>query len=993
MNAMTTLTERSAPLTAAPDQRQASGIRVGESIPGLSAILSVDGRIMSVNRAWTEMLGHARENVLDRRIAQFIHADHAAAFTDLLARASRSNQAVEADAAIRCQDGSHKWFYWRIRKADECSGFIVIAVDVSERKQEELRHGRKAYLAALRAEIWAALGKSWSPKSVLGDWANLLAASLEASLVGLWIVNEDTAEPTLAAVCHRPEANPKQLPIDLLMGEVRQAIKEAAPRSYVCVESQPAADPVEQLIRENGTKAILLYPIAHQNRVAMIIGACFARPSQPNDTFTVEKAAVDLGPALALVKQCERLSDVKRTHDNLNRTTSDAICCLDAQGRVSRSNPTAERLFGYAAAEFVGRPLPIFRGAESERFAESLRAAFAGNATAHVELKASSKDGTVLELGTSLSPIASADGVVATVLAVFTDLSSRKAAERRLTLEHAVGRVLAASSTTDETLKSILKLVGEHLGAGFGELWLAGNDHEPPQRKTSWGVSTPSAREFEFRSENWDSGEPTDLPTKCLSLAKPQNFLNFVADKSIDRSTLAQQCGFQDAFAVPVKAEQATVAGLVFFGERFRGGAEMIDCLEAVGDQVGRFLSYTRLQDAHKESLEKLRQAEKMEVIGRLVGGVAHDFNNLLTVILGYGELLLGQVESDAQVRESIVEIVESGKRASGLTRQLLAFCRKEVYTPVALDLNAHVESMEKMLKRLVGESIQFSTTLAGRLDHVQADPGQIEQVVMNLVVNARDAMPTGGHISIETETVQVARGQKSFPQAAPGSYVQLSVQDTGCGMDAATLARIFEPFFTTKGAGKGTGMGLATVQEIVAQCVGHISVESRPGAGSTFRVIFPPVSSGLSAWEVDSAPQAIPRGSETILVVEDETPVLRLMARVLRIQGYRVLEAGSGTEALQLLKTQPGRIDLLLTDVVMPDMHGLALAEQVKKLRGDTKVLYASGYRDSELRRLGMPDLEPFFLQKPFTSVDLATKIRQVLDNSLADRPAVAST
>jgi CheY-like chemotaxis protein len=274
----------------------------------------------------------------------------------------------------------------------------------------------------------------------------------------------------------------------------------------------------------------------------------------------------------------------------------------------------------------------------------------------------------------------------------------------------------------------------------------------------------------------------------------------------------------------------------------------------------------------------------------------------------------------------------------------------------------------------------------------VQADPGQIQQVVMNLVVNARDAMPTGGRISIETEIVQVARGQMRFPQAAPGSYVQLSVQDTGCGMDESTLARIFEPFFTTKGAGKGTGMGLATVQEIVAQCGGHISVESRPGAGSLFRLIFPPVTSGLSAWEVDSAPEAIPRGTETILVVEDETPVLRLMARVLRIQGYRVLEAGSGTEALQLLKNQPSPIDLLLTDVVMPDMHGLALAEQLRKVRGTTKVLYASGYRDSELRRLGMPDLEPFFLQKPFTSFDLATKIRQVLDNALEDRRTVES-
>jgi two-component system, cell cycle sensor histidine kinase and response regulator CckA len=989
---MTTLTEQSATLTTGPDQRLASAIRLGDSIPVLWAILSDDGRIVSVNRAWTEMLGHPRDAVLDRRVVQLIHEDHASAFADLLAQACRSNQTVEADAAIRCKDGSHKWFYWHIRKADDGSGLIAIAVDVSNRKQEELRHGRRAYLTALRAEIWASLAKNWSSKAVLTDWANLLAASLEAAHVGLWTIDEDRGEPALAAVCRRPDSSPKQLPMDVLMSEVRQAIKEAAPRTFVCSEGRPSADPVEQLIRESGIKGVLLYPVAYQNRVAMVIGACFARPSRQGDTFTIEKAAVEMGAALALVKQYERLADLKRTHDSLNRATSDAICCLDTQGRVSRWNTTAERLFGWAASEIVGRPLPIFRGQEGERFAESLRGALAGKATAHVDLKASSKDGTELELGTSVSPVVGADGAVTAALTVLTDVSSRRAAERRLALQHTVGRVLAGTSTTDETRKTILKIVGEHLDAGCGEFWLTGKDHEPPQRVASWSVSTPTAKEFNFRTENWESGDPIDLAARCLALAKPECFPHFISERSIDRSTVAQQCGFQDAFAIPVKAEQKTIAGLLFFGDRFRNAAESIDCLEAVGDQVGRFLSFVRLQDAHRESLEKLRQAEKMEVIGRLVGGVAHDFNNLLTVILGYGELVLGQVESDAQIRESIVEIVESGKRASGLTRQLLAFCRKEVYTPVALDLNAHVESMEKMLGRLVGESIQFTTTLAGRLAHVQADPGQIEQVLMNLVVNARDAMPTGGRISIETEIVQVTRGQMRFPQAAPGSYVQLSVEDTGCGMDEATLARIFEPFFTTKGAGKGTGMGLATVQEIVAQCGAHISVESRPGAGSIFRVIFPPVSSGLSAWEVDSAPQAIPRGSETILVVEDETPVLRLMARVLRIQGYRVFEAGSGTEALQLLKNQTAPIDLLLTDVVMPDMHGLALAEEVGKLRGTTKVLYASGYRDSELRRLGMPDLEPFFLQKPFTSFDLATKIRQVLDNSLEHPRTVAS-
>ncbi len=401
----------------------------------------------------------------------------------------------------------------------------------------------------------------------------------------------------------------------------------------------------------------------------------------------------------------------------------------------------------------------------------------------------------------------------------------------------------------------------------------------------------------------------------------------------------------------------------------------------AIGEQVGSFLSRVRLQHSLQDVVEKLRQAEKMESVGRLVGGVAHDFNNLLTVILGYGEMVLGEVPKDAPMHELLTEIVESGKRASGLTRQLLAFCRKEIYNPVVLDLNAHVEGMEKMLRRLVGESIELKTELTPDLGHVQADPAQIEQVVMNLVVNARDAMPAGGQITIETKMVQLARGQQIVPQAAPGSYVLLAVRDTGCGMDETTRSRIFEPFFTTKGAGKGTGMGLATVQEIVRECGGKIAVDSQPGQGSTFQVYLPPVTSGLTAWEVDAAPQAIPRGNETILVVEDEVTVRRLMARLLRIQNYQVHEASNATEALDLLRKHAGKVTLMITDVVMPDMNGVALAERARVQLPKLKVLYASGYRDGELRRLGMPDLGLAFLQKPFTTFDLATKVRETLD------------
>jgi PAS domain S-box-containing protein len=956
-----------------------------ERSPALVAVTSIDGRIMLANRAWTDLLGHASELVLGRLVTHFVHPDHAAAFTAMLRESAETGAPRSLDAPIRCRDGSHKWFCWQIRRDGDRS-LYAIAFDVSERKEEEQRTERRAYVTSLRAEIWAPFARPFSPVSILEAWANVLAKSLEALEVGIWTVDERRPDPVFGAASQNPKAGQSLPFFELLIDEVRQVRSKKVPSAFVSTGDVPAENVLEKIIRGRGITGVLLYPIIFQDRVVTIVAACFARAIRDVDTFTLEKAAVEIGPALGFLRQHELLADSKRAHDALVRFSPAAICAVDREGNVTRWNPAAERLFGRTAAESVGRPLAIARGAEREVLDASLRGALAGQATAHVETKVQTQSGQTLEVAMSVSPLCGAEKTVEETVILLADLTDRKRAERRLALGHALSRLLADPESNEQTLGTILSMIATHFGYSCGEFWSVDTETTNLRLAATWNAVSTLAAEFASQTQNWETGEPTDLAKTVLRHGKPRWFGKLSTDRAIDRVGLAARCGLDAVLGIPVlsgtDADASASGVLLFFADQIAEPDEQfLGCLTAIGEQVGSFLSRVRLQDTLQEVVEKLRQAEKMESVGRLVGGVAHDFNNLLTVILGYGEMVLGEVPKDAPMHELLTEIVESGKRASGLTRQLLAFCRKEIYNPVVLDLNAYVEGMEKMLRRLVGESIELKTELTPDLSHVQADPAQIEQVVMNLVVNARDAMPAGGQITIETKMVQLARGQKIAPHATPGSYVLLAVRDTGCGMDESTRARIFEPFFTTKGVGKGTGMGLATVQEIVRECGGQIAVDSQPGHGSIFQIYLPPVTSGLTAWEVDAAPQAIPRGNETVLVVEDEVTVRRLMARLLRIQNYQVHEASNATEALDLLRKYASKINLMVTDVVMPDMNGVALAERARAQLPKLKVLYASGYRDGELRRLGMPDLGLAFLQKPFTTFDLATKVRETLD------------
>jgi two-component system cell cycle sensor histidine kinase/response regulator CckA len=454
---------------------------------------------------------------------------------------------------------------------------------------------------------------------------------------------------------------------------------------------------------------------------------------------------------------------------------------------------------------------------------------------------------------------------------------------------------------------------------------------------------------------------PAEHPKLTETFVREHNFKDVEVEwKRKDGALITVRCS-----GWPVKDETGTVAYLEVFAE---------DVTE-------------------RRRLERqLRMAQKMEAVGRLSGGIAHDFNNLLGVIMGYSQVMKRSLGAGHASFEHAEEIEKASQRAVSLTRQLLAFSRQQVLEPTILNLNDLVTDMEKMLPRLIGEDIQLRVQLDRALGTVKADRGQIEQVVMNLAVNARDAMPQGGRLTLETANVELDLAYtREHPGSKPGRYVMLGVTDTGTGIDPEIQGQIFEPFFTTKERDKGTGLGLATVYGVVKQSEGYIVVESEKGKGACFKVYLPLVEQSVAAPEVSSAKAPPIRGSETILLVEDAEPLRKLAHMFLKENGYHVLEAADGVEALQLMRENRTPIDLLLTDVVMPGINGRVLAERLAPRYPKMRVLYMSGYTDSFIAGHGVLEAGTHLLHKPFTEEALVRKVREVLDGSRSEKPATA--
>jgi len=452
------------------------------------------------------------------------------------------------------------------------------------------------------------------------------------------------------------------------------------------------------------------------------------------------------------------------------------------------------------------------------------------------------------------------------------------------------------------------------------------------------------------------------------------------------------QDGIRSMIVTPLISKDQLIGILHFQSLKASAYTELdVRLAERVGNEIAGAIANAQLYaerkqaEEGKEALqEQLRQSQKMEAIGQLAGGVAHDFNNILTVIHGYSELVINSLDASNPIRDDVKEIKAAADRASALTRQLLAFSRKQVLQLKVLDLNSLVSNMVKMLRRMIGEGIELTTLLSDDLGTIKADPGQIEQVILNLAVNAKDAMPKGGKLTIETANVDLDQDYADLHlNVVPGPYVMLSVSDTGVGMVSEVREHILEPFFTTKEKGKGTGLGLSTVYGIVKQSGGNIWIYSEPGQGSTFKIYLPRVEEEVdSMLQSSSVGTRSQQGSETILLVEDEKMVRTLAQTILRRNGYNVLEAENGEEALRVVEEQKGKpINLMLTDLIMPRMNGRELSDHLKPLLPGIKVIYMSGYTDEAVSEHGMlaPGIE--YIQKPFPPDALVKKVRSVLD------------
>ena len=614
-----------------------------------------------------------------------------------------------------------------------------------------------------------------------------------------------------------------------------------------------------------------------------------------------------------------------------------AIVEISPDARCLRANAAFFHMFGYAPEDLPGRTVAdvVFPEDRAEVLAQYGRVGHGETASYEADRRYRRKDGSVLWARVSVVAARDASGRPAVATAVIVDLTERKRAEDAL-------------RASEERFRLLVESVREYAifmtdPGGTVVMW-------NPGAERTYGY--PAAEAVGLHLSRFhapdDEGEP--------------------AENSLARAAAA---GTHEA-----QGWRARKDGTRFWAEVTTTALRHAD---GAGPPRG-FVIVARDLTERRKLEDQFRQAQKLEAVGRLAGGVAHDFNNILTVINGYGDILLTALPPGDPHRDALAAIRDAGERAAGLTSQLLAFSRKAIVEPKVIDLNDVVEQLARLMRRLVGEDVLLATALAPGLHSVKADVTQLEQIVLNLAVNARDAMPTGGRLTIETRNLRVDEDASAYPDLPPGDYVQLAVSDTGVGMTDEVKARIFEPFFTTKEQGKGTGLGLAMVYGAVKTHGGHVSVYSELGVGSAFKIMLPATDEPRSGSRAGVARLA-PRGAETVLLAEDDDTVRRFTKFALEAQGYAVLEGANGAEAVRLAADHPGPIHLLVTDVVMPGMGGRELAETLRATNPALKVLYVSGYTDDAVVRHGIVEATDAFLQKPFTPLALARKVRAVLD------------
>src|ERR1017187_1610748 len=678
----------------------------------------------------------------------------------------------------------------------------------------------------------------------------------------------------------------------------------------------------------------------------------------------------------------EALRESEERHRSLVATILDAVLLTTTEGEILSANAAACEMFGYAEEELLRVGQKAVVDATDPRLEAALEERVQ-TGSVHGEVTLVRRDGTKFPAEISSATFRVGEGQSRNSL-VIRDITARKKAEERERLARETLDLLGRSEGAEETIRAILAAVKDTTGYEAGEILRDGEGNPVLEWMCGdilCGRTNPALPFFTREGSFW-----ANSTTELLGMTTEQD----------SQAPIRNRCnsyGYESMALIPLRAG-AEIIGLLQLNDHRPNQLtpEMIHFFEGLGASIGIAFARRRAAIESEKLQAQFLQAQKMESVGRLAGGVAHDFNNLLTVINGYSELLLRKVHVGDPIREGLEEIHRAGGRAAGLTQQLLAYSRRQVLQPRSITLDRVVNEMEPMLARLVGEDVELGVELHAGAARIFADPHQLGQVLMNLAVNSRDAMPGGGQLSIHTAVVERSESDaQAHPEGHAGQYVMLSVSDTGEGMNEETRRKVFEPFFTTKGADKGTGLGLSMVHGIVQQSAGHIKIHTEPGPGTNFKIYLPLVEAlEADSEELDAIPVSAIGGKETVLVVEDTAEVRKFAAAALHAYGYRVIQAENAEEAMLLCERERERIDLVLTDVVMPHLSGRVLAERLEKLQPGIKVLFMSGYSDDITSHHGVLAEGVKLIQKPFTAEQLATKVREGLGSAEGKGPTI---
>jgi PAS domain S-box-containing protein len=888
--------------------------------------IETDGRVQECNPALARMLEYSSpQEVVDQPAWTCDAGDGP---ENLAACLLRHRDAPGIELCVTGADGSPRWLMVAVAAVEQDS-IQATALDITEATHARAKLDRYSRLCAMVSELHRA---ATDAEDKFQEACRIVVETGGFQKACVAVFHEETGALELIAQAAAKDGRPAVEPCSRLCPATATLLEG---RSFVCddVPADPAMEPFRADDARCGFRSLAALPVHVQGRVAAGFWVFSTTPGRFDSeiiealkgfTFHIGfQLEIDGNNRLVL----ERGRAEARFRELLE-AAPDAILETDRAGTIIVLNAAAEHMFGYAHDELIGHCVDVL-------VPERLRQSHADHRAAYVTepvsrtIKAPDcpfgrrKDGSEFPVEISLSPVVSQSGFVTCIV---RDVTHRRQAEQAL-----------RESTLQ--IASILESITD----GFFAL----------------------DRDWRF------------------------SYLNRKAEQLLGRTRA-------DLIGRVIWEEFPDQVGSVFFTEYRKAIEERIPVeFSAIFPPAGiwaEFHAYPSenglsvyFQDIteRKHLEERLQQSQKLEALGRLAGGVAHDFNNLLTIIGGYAQMILESTGRGDPVRKDVGTILEAANRASGLTRQLLAFSRRQMVQPKLLDLNGVVQKMNKMLRRLIREDVELVLALEPGLGQVKIDPGQIEQVLMNLVVNARDAMPTGGRLTVATTSAVLAgSGHETGADLPPGRYAVLSVADTGTGMDTNVLSRIFEPFFTTKAKHKGTGLGLATVYGIVKQSGGDILVDTEPGKGTVFRIFLPWVERVRETCRPHRKARGQHRGTETILLVEDEPDVRRLAGDMLRSQGYNVLEAANGAEAIRVWQTHGNTVDLLVTDVIMPQMSGPQLAEKLVAERPGLRVLYISGYTDDIVAQHGISGSGNTLLQKPFTRKRLGDRVRKLLDS-----------